>query len=105
MNALSRINQFSFEYYQQNISRLTKKNSPQSLLTDKELLKDIWEKWIRSEKIATTSPLAYSSVEKQFLTERILATIARYKWRSNGYYQILNANDSTLRVAMKLINQ
>jgi carboxyl-terminal processing protease len=105
MHALTRINQFSFRYYQDNISFFNKKDTPLSLLRDTELTHAIWANWIFAEKSSKNTSTPYSSIEKKFLTERILATLARYKWRNNGYYQVLNASDSTVNKALKLINQ
>ena len=105
MHALTRINQFSFRYYQDNISFFNKKDTPLSLLRDTELSHAIWANWIFAEKSSKNTSTPYSFIEKKFLTERILATLARYKWRNNGYYQVLNASDSTVNRALKLINQ
>ena len=105
MHALTRINQFSFRYYQDNISFFNKKATPLSLLRDADLAHSIWAKWIFVEKSSKNTSIPYSSIEKKFLTERILATLARFKWRNNGYYQVLNASDSTVNKALKLINQ
>lgn len=105
IHALSRINQFAFRYYQNQISHFNKINSPRSLLTDTALLSDIWNKWLLPENKLTKTPSTYSSLEKNFLVERIIATMARLKWRNNGYYQVLNENDTTVRAALELINQ
>ena len=105
MHALTRINQFSFRYYQDNISIFNKKATPLSILKDDELTHAIWANWIFVEMSSKNTSNSYSSIEKKFLTERILATIARYKWGNNGYYQVLNASDSTVNSALKLINQ
>jgi carboxyl-terminal processing protease len=105
IHALSSINQFSFTYYQKNITTFNKRSNPLSLLTDTSLINDCWSEWVRFEKLKTEKYPNYTLSEKQFLTKQILATIARYKWRANGYFQLLNASDTIVRAAINIINQ
>jgi hypothetical protein len=53
-----------------------------------------WEKMIDS-----TIKVKLSDEESKFLRERMLATLARFKWREIGYFQILNSLDPVLKKA------
>ncbi|MBM3412984.1 MAG: S41 family peptidase [Bacteroidetes bacterium] len=101
---LTLINQFTFPFYLDHASYFNNKNSPLSLLADASLINTIWNKWISVEPGSRPALPIYSAQEKKFLMERLLATIARYKWRDNGYFQILNTYDNTIRLALKTIN-
>lgn len=46
-----------------------------------------------------------SSKEKELLQERLKAQLARFKWRNNGYYQVLSANDAAVKKAVEQINK
>jgi carboxyl-terminal processing protease len=44
---------------------------------------------------------SFSAADRAFLSERMKALIARYRWRSNGYFQVLNAADEMVEKARK----
>ena len=43
-----------------------------------------------------------SENENKFLQERMLATLARFKWREMGYFQILNSFDPVIKKAISI---
>lgn len=104
LKAIPLLNEFSFQIYQEYFAKINVKSTPLSLLADTLLIKEIWNKWVRIENGSSATRSNYTATEKVFLIERIVATIARYKWRDNGYFQILNANDNTIRIALESIN-
>jgi carboxyl-terminal processing protease len=44
-----------------------------------------------------------SSKEKELLTLRLKALLARYKWRNSGFYQVLNNEDPVVKKALEAI--
>lgn len=42
--------------------------------------------------------------EKESLQERLKALLARYRWRSNGFYQVLNQSDAMVKKALGIMN-
>ncbi len=43
--------------------------------------------------------------EKESLQQRLKALLARYKWRSTGFYQVLNANDAMVKKALEALRE
>jgi len=41
--------------------------------------------------------------DKKYLSQRMKGLLARYKWRNEGYFQVLNPNDEVVIKALKLI--
>jgi carboxyl-terminal processing protease len=88
---------FCFSFYQQWKRDFEQLNEPLQLLTNNPLqnkLMSAWEKMIDS-----TIKVKLSDEESKFLRERMLATLARFKWREIGYFQILNSLDPVLKKA------
>jgi len=44
-----------------------------------------------------------SAQEKNLLQQRLKAQLARYKWRNDGFYQVMNNEDAVIRKALEKI--
>lgn len=45
----------------------------------------------------------FNEKEKDLIQQRLKALLARYRWRSNGFYQVLNNNDPAVKKALELV--
>lgn len=91
---------FCFSFYQQYEKDFEKMNEPMQFLTNELIqnkLSTAWDKMIES---SVKGKLAEE--ESKFLRERMLATLARFKWREKGYFQILNSFDPVLKKAITI---
>ena len=43
--------------------------------------------------------------EKESLQKRLEAYLARFKWRNPGFYQVLNSNDTVIKIAEKELSK
>ncbi|MCB0715285.1 MAG: S41 family peptidase [Chitinophagaceae bacterium] len=43
----------------------------------------------------------FTAKEKAALQERLLALLARYKWRNDGYFEVVNSSDATIEEALQ----
>ncbi len=43
--------------------------------------------------------------EKELLQQRMVAQLARFKWRNEGFYQVMNNKDETIKSAIEKINK
>jgi carboxyl-terminal processing protease len=91
---------FCFEFYQLHKKIVDKLSSPQELQDNPTLQSEIWKEWTSWN--AATNSKTYTATEKSFIQQRMLATLARFKWRNNGYFQVLNANDPVIKKAVDL---
>lgn len=60
--------------------------------------------------IAVTAPDSFrlnsiSAAEKELLGWRLKASLARYKWRDSGFYEVLNSGDHVVKKAMEVIGK
>ena len=46
---------------------------------------------------------ALTARDREFAQQRLIALIARQQWRNNGFYEVLNANDLTVKKGMEEI--
>ena len=46
-----------------------------------------------------------SPADKDFLQKRIKAQLARYKWRSEGYYEAVNSHDPAIKKALEVLEK
>ena len=63
---------------------------------------DMWDGFVKYP----SGSLAFEIMtgkEKELLALRLKATLARYKWRNNGLYQVLNAEDIVIQKAIEHI--
>jgi carboxyl-terminal processing protease len=91
---------FCFSFYQKWKKDFEQLNEPLQLLANDSLqnkLLNAWEKMIDS-----TIKMKLSEDESKFLRERMLATLARIKWREIGYFQILNSYDPVIKKAITI---
>lgn len=98
--AFSLLTPFCFKFYTQWQQEFQKLNDPHQLLSHSLLQNQLekgWQKWV-----STTLQEKMSSTENNFLKERMLATLARFKWRENGFYQILNSFDPVIKEAINV---
>jgi carboxyl-terminal processing protease len=61
---------------------------------------DMW-KGLVSETRDSANLETVSSAEKESLQQRLKAVLARYRWRSNGFYQVLNEDDAMVKKALE----
>ena len=62
---------------------------------------DIWNNLIKYAAKDSIDLRNLSASDKDFLQKRIKAQLARYKWRTEGYYEAMNSFDSAIKKAME----
>lgn len=102
---LGEFSNFAFQFYRNNESYFKKIKVANELLNDSKLKNQLWEGWVKhTQKDAVNYQIA-TPAEKNLIIERLLATLARYQWRNDGFYQIVNANDPYLRKALEIMKK
>ena len=64
-------------------------------------MEDVWSSLIKYAAKDTIDLRALSAFDKDFLQKRIKAQLARYKWRTEGYYEVMNSFDPVIKKAME----
>ncbi|MFY7651348.1 MAG: S41 family peptidase [Chitinophagaceae bacterium] len=99
----STLNKFAYYYGMQHKNNWKNINNATALL--EELNKDatIWNQFNAFATKDSAAINGISTAEKQKMKEYLFALIARHQFRSNGYYQILNNYDLTIRKALEFL--
>lgn len=103
--SLVELSNFSFQFYRNNEPYLKKFNSPNELLKDANLKKQLWEEFVKHNRKDAVNYQIANPEEKNLIVERLLASLARYQWRNDGFYQVVNANDPYLQKALEHLNK
>ncbi len=95
------INEFAFRYYMQHKHSIDSFASPADYVHSFDPV-PLWKSF--SGQISDSSHKnPFADAQKEILIERLKALIARYKWRSEGFYEAVNEKDEELRAAIKAL--
>lgn len=96
---------FVFHYYLDNKNILNPYATPESYIQSFDASKDMWTKFVTWAKKDTVNLQNITSREKQRLEDRMMAYLARFKWRDTGYYQVMNSKDSVVIKAVEILRK
>lgn len=104
MNSLiagNSLNSYIYNYYLQHKQQVEQYNSPADYV-QRFNAAVLWDGFIKypGDSIDLTK---LNSREKEVLQERLKALLARYKWRNEGLYQVLNSDDPGVKKALDLM--
>ena len=97
------LNDFIYKYYIDHIDEINKYNSPDEFIANYNNDESRWQELVNyaaKEKIDLTKISAH---DKDFLQKRIKALLARYKWRTEGFYEVINNSDPAIKKALEII--
>ncbi len=96
-------NRFVYEYYLQHRTPMEQYKTAGEFARNFNDTEDMWNGLV---KYAATDSINLSSIseeDKLDLKQRLKALLARYKWRSPGFFQVLNADDAMFKKALETI--
>ena len=99
------INKFVYLFYLRNRESIDKYKSAAEFNQQFFVTETIWKTF---EDFAKTDSVSISSIpakDKSFLQLRLKAQLARLKWRSTGYYQVLNTEDDIFRKGLEVVSK
>jgi carboxyl-terminal processing protease len=95
------LNSYVFNYYLQHRQQMEQYSSSADYVqrfNTSELMEGFIKHQGDSIDIKT-----FSEKEKDLIRQRLKALLARYRWRSDGFYQVLNNDDPAFRKALELV--
>lgn len=99
------IGDFTYHYYLQNKSRLT----IHSNIADYEAQFSFTEKdWKQFQDLAKKDSIELSNIkvsDKKEMVTRIKASLARQIWHNEGFYEIMNKEDSSVLKAIEVLSK
>jgi carboxyl-terminal processing protease len=95
------LNNFMYTYYIRHLDEINGYASPEHFTEKYNNLQDIWQELVSYSAKDSIDLGNVSASDKEYLQKRIKAQLARYKWRSQGYYEVLNSADPVVKKAME----
>lgn len=96
-------NDFVFHYYVDNQKLLEPYSSPAAFAKEFEPGKAMWQQFVGWAQRDSVNLGKVPSTEKVRVENRMEAYLARFKWRDNGLYQILNLTDPVVQKALAFL--
>jgi carboxyl-terminal processing protease len=94
---------FVFTLFKDQRAQMKKYNSAESLLKEYTVSETDWQKLVVEAQKDSLQLQEANAKTKQQVELRMKALLARYVWRNNGYFQLLNSADSTYQKAVDIM--
>ncbi|MFT3902331.1 MAG: S41 family peptidase [Niabella sp.] len=98
-------NDFVFHYYLDHKTILTPFATPDAYIKSFDVDKNMWSQFAQWAKKDSLNVASITPDEKQRLQERLKANLARFKWRDDGYYQVVNSKDPVVLKALDVLKK
>ena len=98
------INHFAFQYTYLNKDLKLKYPTPSLFTTTFNISDANWNQLTNEMQADSIDIKRISAKDKQNIITDLKALIARLVWEKNGYFQVLNSNDKTIKKALEIIN-
>ena len=95
-----RFNNFVYTYYTGHMSEWEKYKSPQDFIVNYRSSNDVWEQLVSYAAKDSIDLKKIPAKDKAEIQDRIKAYLARFKWRTQGFFQVSNANDNMIKIAL-----
>jgi carboxyl-terminal processing protease len=95
------LNSFVYNYYLQHRQQMQQYNSAADYVEHFNA-SELWDGFIKYPG-ASMDIKSFAGKEKEIIIQRLKALLARYRWRSEGFYQVLNSDDPAIRKALELV--
>jgi carboxyl-terminal processing protease len=98
-------NNFVYNYYIQNISQF---NQYKSAVDFAQRFPGINDAWNQLERYALKDSIYLKNIpskDQQGIKDRLKAYLARYKWRTEGFFEVINMNDDAVKKGLEVLNK
>jgi carboxyl-terminal processing protease len=99
------LNNFMYTYYIRHMDEINRYTSPQDFTANYTNLEPMWQELVNYAAKDSIDLKQVSPVDKDYLQKRIKAQLARYKWRSKGYYEVANTDDPAIKKALEVLKK
>lgn len=97
------LNNFVYQYYLKNRTTIDKFASASEFISYYDKPSTIWSEFVTYTKQPGLEKL--NDTQRKTLERRLLANLARFRWRNSGYFQVLNAEDMIVKKAVEEITK
>jgi carboxyl-terminal processing protease len=103
INIPGNMNSFVYDYYLQHKAQIDQFTTSTDYSQRFNNNGEMWNALVQYTAKDSFNFTKVSSKEKELLTLRLKALLARYKWRNSGFYQVLNNEDPVVKKALEAI--
>ena len=86
------LNEFVFQFYQSHLIEIQKMKNPKEVI-DAYQKANTLQSFMQFLESRTHLKKTFSTEQQRYLTQQILASLARMKWYKNGYFEVYNQLD------------
>lgn len=97
------LSNFTYHYYVANMDKLSVYKDAQAFTRDFNWSAGDWNNFISAARKDSIPTFGLTEKDKHFLQQRLKALLARYRWRNEGYFSVMNTEDKAVAVAMEKI--
>jgi carboxyl-terminal processing protease len=98
-------NNFIYNYYVHNLNQFNKYKTPTDFSQRFPSINDAWNQLVDYAKKDTIYLKNIPQKDQEGIKEKIKAYLARYKWRNEGFYEVLNSNDPVIEKALAVFSE
>lgn len=99
------ISDFAYRFYLKNLTQLTAYKTPADFSKNFLFTEENWKQFIDAAAKDSIVVTYLSEKDKKDLTTRIKSSLARQMWRNEGYYEMLNREDRSIKKAMEVLTK
>lgn len=99
------ISNFAYHYYLQNLPQLSKYITPAEFSKNFSLTDENWEQFMATAAKDSIVIISLNEKEKKDLATRIKSSLARQIWRNEGFYELMNKDDITVKKAIEVLSK
>ena len=87
------------------MDEINKFSTPLDFTANYNNLESLWQELVNYAAKDSIDLKVVSPIDKDYLQKRIKAQLARYKWRSKGYYEVVNGDDPAIKKALEILEK
>jgi len=95
------INSFVYTYYLKNKTQVDQYTSANDYVQRFNQLNEMWDQFVDYAKKDSVKLDTATIKQKESLQKRLEAYLARFRWRNDGYFQVLNNEDAVVKKALE----
>lgn len=96
---------FVYLYYLQHKTSLQQFATPEDFIQNFKQDNEMWQQLVNYAAKDTVNLKTTPEKDKETLELRMKANLARYKWRNEGMYEVLNSTDPVIKKALEVLEK
>lgn len=95
------LNNYVYHYYLEHKSEIQQYTSATDYTEHFNKENELWNEFVKYAAKDSVNLKSISAKDKESLQKRLKAHLARFRWRTNGFYEVLNTDDVVVKKALE----